>query len=111
MSKIITTQSGAGVPIEPTGNIVSDNVQDLSSELDTRITNINTSVDGKVDENPPITPDTKTKITYDAKGLVTSGTDAVLNDLGDVTISDPQLGEVIKYNGTAWVNMDGTDLI
>lgn len=38
-------------------------------------------------------------------------TDAIallgLNDLGDVIISSPTNGQVLKYNGTAWVN--GTD--
>ena len=31
---------------------------------------------GKLDKNTTITPDTKTKITYDADGLVTEGDDA-----------------------------------
>jgi hypothetical protein len=35
-----------------------------------------------VQKNAPITGATKTKITYDANGLVTSGADATINDLG-----------------------------
>lgn len=40
-------------------------------------------LDGKVDENAPISGATKTKITYDAKGLVTSGGDATTADIAD----------------------------
>lgn len=35
--------------------------------------------------NSPITPGTKTKITYDAKGLVTAGDDATTDDIASVT--------------------------
>lgn len=49
------------------------------------VTNLQTSLDGKVDENAAITGATKTKITYDAKGLVTAGADATQDDIGDGT--------------------------
>ncbi len=39
------------------------------------------ALDGKVDENAPITGATKTKITYDAKGLVTAGADIEIADI------------------------------
>jgi hypothetical protein len=42
---------------------------------------IQTQLDGKVDENAAITGATKTKITYDAKGLVTAGADIETTDL------------------------------
>jgi len=42
---------------------------------------LQTALDGKVDENAPITGATKTKITYDAKGLVTAGADLSASDL------------------------------
>lgn len=44
-------------------------------------TDLQTALDGKVDENSPITGATKTKITYDAKGLVTAGADAAIADI------------------------------
>jgi hypothetical protein len=47
---------------------------------------------------------TKTKITYGATGLVTSGADAALTDLSGVVISTPTSGQVLSYNGTNWVN-------
>ena len=44
-----------------------------------------------------------------ALGKNASGTGGVLslNDLVDVEISNPQSGEVLKYNGTKWVNGTG----
>jgi hypothetical protein len=42
---------------------------------------IQTQLDAKVDENAAITGATKTKITYDAKGLVTAGDDLAATDL------------------------------
>jgi hypothetical protein len=44
-------------------------------------TDLQTALDGKVDENSAITGATKTKITYDAKGLVTAGEDLAAGDL------------------------------
>jgi hypothetical protein len=43
------------------------------------------SLDAKVAGNGAITGTTKTKVTYDAKGLVTSGTDATTADIADST--------------------------
>ena len=44
-------------------------------------TDLQTALDGKVDENTAITGATKTKITYDAKGLVTAGADLAAGDI------------------------------
>lgn len=44
-----------------------------------------TALTNKVDKNSSITGATKTKITYDAKGLVTAGADATQDDIGDGT--------------------------
>ena len=46
---------------------------------------IQTQLDGKVDENAAITGATKTKITYDSKGLVTAGADATTIDIAEGT--------------------------
>ena len=48
-------------------------------------TDLQTALDGKVDENSAITGATKTKITYDAKGLVTAGADATTDDITEGT--------------------------
>jgi hypothetical protein len=50
-------------------------------------------------KNTAITGATKTKITYDVKGLVTNGEDASLNDLSDANISSPLADQVLVYDG------------
>lgn len=42
---------------------------------------------GKVDKNEAITGDTKCKITYDSKGLVTAGADLEASDIPDLTLA------------------------
>ena len=88
-------------------------------------TDLQTALDGKVDENAAITGATKTKITYDAKGLVTAGADAAISDitglqtaldgkadsahthpLSDITQSGATLNQIPKWNGSAWVPAD-----
>ena len=93
---------------------------------------------GAVASNNAITEATKTKITYDSKGLVTAGADASLDDipdgltrklsnyvpktltvngqalssnvslalgnLNDVTTTNPQTADLLRYNGTNWTN-------
>jgi hypothetical protein len=67
-------------------------------------TDLQTALDLKVDENSAITGATKTKITYDAKGLVTSGADATTADIADSTnkryVTDAQLVVVGNTSGT-----------
>jgi hypothetical protein len=67
-------------------------------------TDLQTALDLKVDENAAITGATKTKITYDAKGLVTAGADATTADIADSTnkryVTDAQLVVVGNTSGT-----------
>lgn len=84
-------------------------------------TDLQTALDAKVDENSPISGDTKTKITYDSKGLVTAGEDAAIADitglqtaldgkadsahthpLSDIEQSGASTNNVPKWNGSAW---------
>jgi hypothetical protein len=71
----------------------------LSSQTD-----LQTALDSKVDENSAITGATKTKITYDAKGLVTAGADATTTDIADSTnkryVTDAQLVVIGNTSGT-----------
>jgi hypothetical protein len=48
-------------------------------------TDLQDALDAKVNSNTPITGATKTKITYDAKGLVTNGADAGISDITGLT--------------------------
>ena len=65
---------------------------------------VDTSLAQKVESNSAISGSTATKITYDSKGLVTSSSDAVLDDLSDVTITSPALNQILKFNGSQWIN-------
>lgn len=81
----------------PSGGIASTDVQAAINELDT----------DKVAANVAITPATKTKITYDAKGLVTVGADAVTNDITESTgrlfVKDGTFENiVVSGNGLVW---------
>jgi hypothetical protein len=71
----------------------------LSSQTD-----LQTALDSKVDENSAITGATKTKITYDAKGLVTAGADATTADIADSTnkryVTDANLTVIGNTSGT-----------
>ena len=62
----------------------------LSSQTD-----LQSTLDSKVDENVAIVAATKTKVTYDSKGLVTAGADATTADINDSTnrryVTDAQL--------------------
>lgn len=76
---------------------------DISGTLSNQ-TDLQSALDAKVDENAPITGATKTKITYDAKGLVTAGADATTADISDSTnkryVTDAQLTVISNTSGT-----------
>jgi hypothetical protein len=68
----------------------------LSSQTD-----LQSELDAKVTENAAITGATKTKITYDSKGLVTSGSDAAFTDLSDVPANYTGAGlKLVRVNAT-----------
>lgn len=57
-----------------------DNTSDVDKPISTTQ---QTALDGKIDKNPSITGSTKTKITYDSKGLVINGEDSTTADILD----------------------------
>lgn len=65
------TDEASEISFSPSGGVSASNVQSAIVELD----------GDKVNVNGAITGDTKTKITYDSKGLVTSGADATTVDI------------------------------
>lgn len=74
---------GSGDPAAPTFRaLVSGDIPDLSDIYAAATHNHDTAY---VAKNADITAGTKTKITYDAKGLVTSGADATTADIPDST--------------------------
>jgi len=62
---------------------------------------IQTQIDSKISANPAITGTTKTKITYDSKGLVTAGGDLVASDIPSLDASKITTGVLpIARGGT-----------
>jgi len=78
-----------------------DNTSDANKPISSAT---QTALDGKVDKNTAITGATKTKITYDAKGLVTAGADATTADIADSTnkryVTDAQATIIGNTSGT-----------
>ena len=69
---------------------VLDGITASTTELnyvDGVTSSIQTQLDNKVTKNNDITAATHTKITYDAKGLVTSGSDLQASDIPSITLS------------------------
>lgn len=97
-----------GIASGATANDSNSNLRDRTTHTGAQaistITGLQTTLDSKVDENPAITGDTKTKITYDSKGLVTSGADATTADINDSTnrryVTDSDLTKLSNLSGT-----------
>ena len=103
VSSLPTTGVGNKIYLVPSSNPETQNVLDefiwvdddwekigaVSVDLSNYFnkTEINSMLEGKVDKNAPITPGTSTKITYDAKGLVTGGGSLVASDIPSLSAS------------------------
>ena len=74
-----------------------------------------TDLTSKVDGNTAITGATKTKITYDSKGLVTSGADATTSDIADGLnkryVTDANLTVIGNTSGTNTGDQDLSTLL
>lgn len=92
------------------GNV--DNTSDLSKPISTAT---QSALDAKLTSNSPITGATKTKITYDAKGLVTAGVDATTADIADSTdkryVTDVQKTVIQNTSGTNTGDQDLSGLV
>ena len=79
------------------------------------VVNLQSSLDGKVDANASITGATKTKVTYDAKGLVTAGADATTADIADSAnkryVTDAQLTVIGNTSGTNTGDQNISELV
>lgn len=88
-----TTKSDIGL-----GNV--DNTSDLDKPVSI-LTQL--ALDNKVNKNPEIVSSTKTKITYDSKGLVIDGDDATTIDINDSIdrryVTDVQLNTIQNTSG------------
>jgi hypothetical protein len=81
------------------GNV--DNTRDADKPVSTAT---QTALDAKVTANGAITGATKTKLTYDAKGLITAGADATTADVADSSdkryVTDAQRTVIQNTSGT-----------
>jgi hypothetical protein len=79
-------------------------INDIPASLQEQLVTLSADLAAKVDENAAITGATKTKITYDSKGLVTSGDDATTADIADSSnkryVTDAQLTVIQNTSGT-----------
>ncbi len=82
------------------GTTVQAALSDIKSQINTNAADITSKLTGNV----AITPGTKTKITYDAKGLVTAGADATTADIASAVdkryVTDAQLANITTLSGT-----------
>lgn len=102
----------------PTGLSVSGSPITTSGTLAVSLTSgyvipQQSALDAKLDANTPITGATKTKVTYDADGLVTAGADATTADIADSTdkryVTDAQLTVIGNTSGTNTGDVSVTD--
>lgn len=96
------TGGGGGIPDAP--NNANAYVRSaLSWVVGYTKTAIDTLLGNKVDANAPITGTVKTKITYDSKGLITAGADALTSDIADSLnrryVTDAQLVVIGNTSG------------
>jgi hypothetical protein len=88
-----TTKAGIGL-----GNV--DNTSDVDKPVSI-LTQL--ALDNKVNKNPEIVSSTKTKVTYDSKGLVIDGDDATTIDINDSIdrryVTDVQLNTIQNTSG------------
>jgi len=84
---------------QPLSAVLTATTASFTTADETKLDGIATGANVGVVPNASITGATKTKITYDSKGLVTSGADASLNDLSDVNITSPTTDQVLVYDG------------
>lgn len=93
-----TPAADALIVISEGGVSKASTIAQITGNALSLITALTTTVNGKVTANAPITGATRTKITYDANGLVTAGANATTADINDSAdrryVTDSQLASL-----------------
>lgn len=76
----------------------------IGAERSATATLTNKTIDGGSNTLTNIAQGSVTNLTSDLAGKASSSHTHAIDDLSDVTISAPSVGQVIKYNGSGWVN-------
>lgn len=103
--KVTINSNGVNTSQLRASNITADVILEFPNKtVGTYTIATTTDLTSKVDGNTAITGATKTKITYDSKGLVTSGADATTADIADSTnkryVTDANLTTIGNTSGT-----------
>ena len=100
----VNTQTGAvvlgggDIKVETATNVTDAANITTADTIDQALGKLNTEIGTKLDKNAAITAATKTKITYDANGLVTTGADADARDFlltGYTKATNPNVAVVV----------------
>ena len=78
---------GADLLVETASNVTGGADIKTTDTIDGALGKLNTKLGNKLDKNTGIPAATKTKITYDANGLVTGGTDLIASDIPTIAQS------------------------
>lgn len=103
--KVTINSNGVNTSQLRASNITADVILEFPNKtVGTYTIATTTDITSKVDSNTAITGATKTKITYDSKGLVTSGADATTADITDSLnkryVTDANLTVIGNTSGT-----------
>ena len=95
--------NGVGFIPKPSTDITVDSVPTDGSANPVASNGVFDALTDKVTKNSTITGATKTKITYDSKGLVTGGSDATTADIPDSTdkryVTEAEKVDIAKIDG------------
>ena len=104
---------GADLQASDIPNLTLSKISDVTvtatevNQLDGIEDNVQDQLDNKLTKNTAITGATKTKITYDANGLVTGGADLAASDIPDISASYVAVTEKGANSGVATLTNSG----
>lgn len=98
-------KSGTDITVDAEGNVSINN--NSHEHTIANVTGLQDALNNKVTKNTDITAGTATKITYDAKGLVTKGENLVASDIPDLSATYVNVNQKGVANGIATLDENG----